>query len=212
MRGTVEGILSDIETRKDAAVRDLSAKYDGWSPARFRLSESEIELAIGKVAKRDLEDIRFAQAQVRGFAEKQRTTLQDLEVETLPGVVLGHKNIPVNSVGCYVPGGKYPLLASAHMTVAHGEGRRRQARHRVRAAVPGQAGSGDRHGDASGRRGRDLLPGRRAGDRRDGDRHGEHRARSTWSSARATLTSRRPSASSPGASASISSPGRPRRW
>lgn len=117
VRATVEGILSDIETRKDAAVRDLSAKYDGWSPARFRLSESEIELAIGKVAKRDLDDIRFAQAQVRGFAEKQKATLQDLEVETLPGIILGHKHIPVAAIGCYVPGGRYPMVASAHMSI-----------------------------------------------------------------------------------------------
>lgn len=117
VRATVEGILSDIETRKDAAVRDLSAKYDGWSPAGFRLSESEIELAIGKVAKRDLDDIRFAQAQVRGFAEKQKATLQDLEVETQPGIVLGHKHIPVSAIGCYVPGGRYPMVASAHMSI-----------------------------------------------------------------------------------------------
>ncbi len=117
VRATVEGILSDIETRKDAAVRDLSAKYDGWSPARFRLSESQIELAIGMVAKRDLDDIRFAQAQVRGFAERQKATLQDLEVETLPGIVLGHKHIPVGAIGCYVPGGRYPMVASAHMSI-----------------------------------------------------------------------------------------------
>jgi sulfopropanediol 3-dehydrogenase len=117
VRATVEGILAEVEARRDAAVRELSKKFDGWSPERFKLSESEIEAAIGQVAKRDLDDIKFAQAQVRGFAEKQRATLQDLEVETLPGVVLGHKHIPVNAIGCYVPGGRYPMVASAHMSI-----------------------------------------------------------------------------------------------
>jgi sulfopropanediol 3-dehydrogenase len=99
------------------AVRKLSAKFDSWSPKSFRVSENDIEFAMSKVAKRDLEDIKFAQAQVKNFAEKQRACMQDLEVETMPGVVLGHRNIPVNSVGCYVPGGKYPMVASAHMSV-----------------------------------------------------------------------------------------------
>ncbi|HWB45246.1 MAG TPA: histidinol dehydrogenase [Hyphomicrobiaceae bacterium] len=117
VRATVEGILAEVEARRDAAVRELSKKFDGWSPERFKLSESEVEAAIGQVAKRDLDDIKFAQAQVRGFAEKQRATLQDLEVETLPGVVLGHKHIPVNAIGCYVPGGRYPMVASAHMSI-----------------------------------------------------------------------------------------------
>ncbi|MBX2884029.1 MAG: histidinol dehydrogenase, partial [Granulosicoccus sp.] len=100
-----------------AAVRSLSEKFDNWSPETFILSEQEIEKAIARVSKRDLEDIRFAQTQVRQFAEQQRASMQDIEVETLPGVVLGHRNIPVNSVGCYVPGGKYPMVASAHMSV-----------------------------------------------------------------------------------------------
>ena len=117
VRATVEHILEDVEARRDAAVRELSQKYDNWSPASFRLSEKEVERAIAQVPKRDLADIRFAQAQVRGFAEKQRATLQDLEVETLPGVVLGHKHLPVNSIGCYVPGGRYPMVASAHMSI-----------------------------------------------------------------------------------------------
>ncbi|CDX42098.1 Histidinol dehydrogenase 2 [Mesorhizobium plurifarium] len=117
VRTTVETILADIEKRGDAAVRELSERFDKWSPASFRLSDSDMEKAIAKVSARDLEDIRFAQAQVRNFAEKQRACLQDLEVETLPGVVLGHKNIPVETVGCYVPGGKYPMVASAHMSV-----------------------------------------------------------------------------------------------
>ncbi|MBT7941773.1 MAG: histidinol dehydrogenase [Alphaproteobacteria bacterium] len=117
VRQTVEGILADIEARGDAAVRELSEKFDSWSPDTFRLSEADIEAAMAKVSKRDLDDIRFAQTQVRNFAEHQRAALRDVEVETLPGVILGHKNIPVNSVGCYVPGGKYPMVASAHMSV-----------------------------------------------------------------------------------------------
>jgi sulfopropanediol 3-dehydrogenase len=117
VRATVEQILAEIETHGDAAVRALSEKFDKWSPASFKLSAQEIERAIGEVAKRDLEDIKFAQAQVRNFAQKQRETLRDLEVETLPGVILGHKHIPVNSIGCYVPGGRYPMVASAHMSI-----------------------------------------------------------------------------------------------
>ena len=117
VRAQVENILGDIQARGDQAVRDLSEKFDNWSPASFRLSEGEIEAAMSKVAKRDLDDIRFAQEQVGNFARHQKAALQDVEVETMPGVVLGHKNIPVNSVGCYVPGGKYPMVASAHMSV-----------------------------------------------------------------------------------------------
>jgi sulfopropanediol 3-dehydrogenase len=117
VRATVEGILADIGSRGDAAVRELSERFDSWSPETFRLSDADIEAALSKVSKQDLDDIRFAQAQVRNFAEKQRACLLDLEVETIPGVVLGHKNIPVNAVGCYVPGGQYPMVASAHMSV-----------------------------------------------------------------------------------------------
>jgi sulfopropanediol 3-dehydrogenase len=117
VRETVEGILADIEARGEAAVRDLSQKFDNWAPASFKLTPPEVERAIGQVAKRDLDDIRFAQAQVRNFAQKQKDTLTDLEVETLPGVVLGHRHIPVNSIGCYVPGGRYPMVASAHMSI-----------------------------------------------------------------------------------------------
>ncbi len=117
VRAVVENILEDVEKRGDIAVRELSEKFDNWSPANFLLSESEIEAAVAKVSPRDLEDIKFAQEQVRNFAKKQKDSLQDIEVETLPGVILGHKNIPVNSVGCYVPGGKYPMVASAHMSV-----------------------------------------------------------------------------------------------
>ncbi|MBL8590113.1 MAG: histidinol dehydrogenase [Methylobacteriaceae bacterium] len=117
VRAQVEAILADISARGDAAVRELSVKFDRYDPPAFRLSEAEIEAAMAAVSKRDLDDIRFAQAQVRNFAEKQKATMTDLEVETLPGVVLGHRHIPVQSVGCYVPGGKYPMVASAHMSV-----------------------------------------------------------------------------------------------
>jgi len=117
VRETVEDILGQIEARGDAAVRELSEKFDKWSPQEFKLSPEAIERAIAQVSKRDLEDIKFAQAQVRNFAQKQRDTMLDLEVETLPGVILGHKHIPVNSIGCYVPGGRYPMVASAHMSI-----------------------------------------------------------------------------------------------
>lgn len=117
VRKTVESILADVEARRDAAVRDLSDKFDKWAPESFRLSPPEIERALAQVPKRDLDDIRFAQAQVRNFAQKQRDTLHDLEVETLPGVILGHRHIPVESIGCYVPGGRYPMVASAHMSI-----------------------------------------------------------------------------------------------
>jgi sulfopropanediol 3-dehydrogenase len=117
VRETVESILADIDARKDQAVKDLSKKFDNWSPKDFRLSPQEIEAAIAQVPRRDLDDIKFAQAQVRNFAQKQRETMHDLEVETLPGVVLGHRHIPVNSIGCYVPGGRYPMVASAHMSI-----------------------------------------------------------------------------------------------
>ena len=117
VRAAVEGILQDIETRGDAAVRDLAQKFDGYVAPSFRLTPSEIEAAIQKVGARDMEDIRFAQTQIRRFAEAQRASMQDIEVETMPGVVLGHRTIPVQSVGCYVPGGKFPMVASAHMSV-----------------------------------------------------------------------------------------------
>src|SRR5579871_6119308 len=117
VREPVEQILAEVEARKDAAVRELSQKFDNWSPASFKLTPAEVERAISQVRKRDLDDIKFAQAQVRNFAQKQRDTMRDLEVETLPGVVLGHKHIPVSSIGCYVPVGRYPMVASAHMSI-----------------------------------------------------------------------------------------------
>ncbi len=117
VRSIVEGTLKDIETRGDAAVRELSEKFDKFSPPSFRLTGSEIEAAMSKVSARDMADIDFAQTQIRRFAEAQKASMRDIEVETLPGVILGHRNIPVQSVGCYVPGGKFPMVASAHMSV-----------------------------------------------------------------------------------------------
>jgi len=117
VRATVESLLADIEARGDAAVRDLSIRFDGWDREDYRLTDAEIRACLSELPQRALDDIRFAQEQVRNFALHPRQALTDIEVETLPGVVLGHRNIPVNSVGCYVPGGKYPLLASAHMSV-----------------------------------------------------------------------------------------------
>jgi sulfopropanediol 3-dehydrogenase len=117
VRAVVEDALADIEARGDAAIRDLAKKFDNYTPESYRLSQQEIDALIAEVSARDMEDIRFAQAQVRKFAEIQRASMQDVEVETMPGVILGHKNIPVQSVGCYVPAGKFPMVASAHMSV-----------------------------------------------------------------------------------------------
>lgn len=117
VKAIVERILLEIEQKGDAAVRELSEKFDEWSPESFRLSEGEIQSCLDQVPDQAISDIEFAQEQIRNFAQIQRDALEDVEVETLPGVILGHKNIPVESVGCYVPGGKYPMLASAHMSV-----------------------------------------------------------------------------------------------
>ena len=108
VRDTVEAILADIETRGDSAVRDLSIKFDKLDRADYRLSKAEVQDSVDQLTNQDLKDIEFAQTQVRNFAKLQRASLHDLEVETLPGVVLGHKHVPVNAAGCYVPGGKYP--------------------------------------------------------------------------------------------------------
>jgi len=116
-RHTVEAILEDIQARGDTAVRELSVKFDNWDPPSFRLRPDEVESLINSLPNQVIEDIKFAQAQIRRFAEAQRSALRDVEVETLPGIRLGHKNVPVASVGCYVPGGRYPMVASAHMSV-----------------------------------------------------------------------------------------------
>ncbi|MEZ4683552.1 MAG: histidinol dehydrogenase [Caldilineaceae bacterium] len=117
VRAVVEDILAEVEAHGDRAVRELSTRFDNWSPESFRLSAAQIQSVMASLPPQTIEDIRFAQAQVRHFAQAQRTALQDIEIETLPGITLGHKNIPVNSVGCYVPGGRYPMVASAHMSV-----------------------------------------------------------------------------------------------
>ncbi len=117
VKQTVESILADVKARGDVAVRELSQQFDKWSPANFKLSQAELDAIMAKVAQSTIDDIKFAQAQIRTFAQHQRAALKDIEVETLPGVKLGHKNIPVDSVGCYVPGGRYPMVASAHMSI-----------------------------------------------------------------------------------------------
>jgi sulfopropanediol 3-dehydrogenase len=117
VRATVEAILADVRARGDEAVRELSIRFDGWERQSYRLTRDEIDACIAELTPRDIADIEFAQTQVRNFARAQRESIRDVEVETLPGVILGHRNIPINSAGCYVPGGKYPLLASAHMSV-----------------------------------------------------------------------------------------------
>src|SRR6201997_3423273 len=122
VRATVEGILDDVMRRGDAAVRELSAKFDKWEPKNFRLSADETQALIDSLPAQVIDDIKFAQAQIRRFAEVQRSALRDVEVETLPGILLGHRNIPVASVGCYVPGGRYPMVASAHMSVLTAKG------------------------------------------------------------------------------------------
>ena len=117
IRGTVEAIIADVRARGDGAVRELSERFDKWSPPSFRLSDDEIRALVAKVSAQTIADIKFAQTQIRNFAEIQRASLQDVEVETLPGVFLGHRHIPVSRVGCYVPGGRYPMVASAHMSI-----------------------------------------------------------------------------------------------
>jgi sulfopropanediol 3-dehydrogenase len=117
VRDTVEAIIANVAKNGDAAVREYSEKFDKWAPTAFRLSDAEIAACVASLSEQEIGDIRFAQAQVRRFAEAQKASLHDVEIETLPGIILGHRNIPVNSVACYIPGGKYPLLASAHMSV-----------------------------------------------------------------------------------------------
>jgi sulfopropanediol 3-dehydrogenase len=117
VQDTVANIIADVKLRGDAAVRELSGRFDHWSPPSFRLSQEEIASQVAQVSRQTIDDITFAQAQIRNFAEHQKAALKDIEVETLPGVRLGHRNIPVSSVGCYIPGGRYPMVASSHMTI-----------------------------------------------------------------------------------------------
>ena len=113
----VREVIQDIEANGDAAVRKYSEKFDNWSSESFRLRDEQIRTIIATVPQQVIDDIAFAQQQIRFFAQKQRESIRDIEVETLPGVILGHKNIPVNSAGCYIPGGRYPMVASAHMSI-----------------------------------------------------------------------------------------------
>ena len=138
VRSTVETIIADVAKRGDAAIRELSERFDKWSPPSFKLSEDEIVGLVAKVATQTIDDIKFAQTQIRNFAEIQRASLKDVEVETLPGVVLGHKHIPVGSVGCYVPGGRYPMVASAHMSIV--TARVAGVRHITACTPPNQGG------------------------------------------------------------------------
>lgn len=117
VKATVEGVLADIEKRGEDAVREYSQKFDQWNPESFKLTKEQIDDCFAQLSKQDIEDIKFAQEQVRNFARIQKSALQDIEKETLPGIILGHKNIPIESVGAYVPGGAYPLIASAHMAI-----------------------------------------------------------------------------------------------
>ncbi len=211
VRTVVETILADVQERGDAAVRELSIRFDGLDRADFRLTDQEIRDCLAELPARAIEDIKFAQAQVRNFAQHQRESMRDIEVETLPGVVLGHKNIPVNSVGCYVPGGKYPLLASAHMSVVTA---RVAGVQRVITCAPPFGG---------GRRPPSWPPStwpartrscawaacRRWPRWRSAPR--ASRGSTCWSGP-ATPTSPKPSGSCSAASASTCSPARPRRW
>ena len=212
VRDVVEAILADIEARGDAAVRELSIKFDGWDRDDYRLTDAEIEDCLAQLSSRDLEDIDFAQTQVRNFAQIQREALRDVEVETLPGVILGHKNIPVGSAGCYVPGGKYPMLASAHMSVitAKVAGVPRV----VTCAPPFQGKPAPAIVAAQLLAGADeiyCLGGIQAiGAMALGTQ--THSPRSTCWSAPATPSWPRPSGSCSAASASTCSPARPRRW
>jgi sulfopropanediol 3-dehydrogenase len=171
VRNTVEGIIRDIEARGDTAVREYSKKFDNWDPQDFRLSDASHRAAMKSLSARELEDIRFAQAQVRNFAQIQRDSMLDVEVETRPGVFLGHRHVPINAVGCYIPGGKYPLLASAHMSVLTAKV---AGVKRVVATAPpfhGEPHPGHRRRHAYGRRRRDPGARRRAGRGGHGRRH-----------------------------------------
>ncbi len=177
VRETVEAILDDVMRRGDAAVRELSAKFDKWQPPAFRLSQQEIQALIDSLPAQVIDDIRFAQAQIRRFAEVQRAALRDVEVETLPGVRLGHKNIPVASVGCYVPGGRYPMVASAHMSVLTAKVAGVKRDRRLHTATERRTTGRDGGSDGAGRCRRDLSARRRTGGCRHGTRHLEHTGR-----------------------------------
>ena len=150
VRTTVEDLIGNVAERGDAAVREYSQKFDNWAPESFRLSREQIDAAIATLSSRELEDIKFAQTQIRTFAQKQRDTMLDLEVETMPGVVLGHKHLPVNAVGCYIPRREVPDDRLGPHERADGEGGWRQAHRRDGSAVPWCAPPRHRGGHAPG--------------------------------------------------------------
>lgn len=211
VRAIVEQALDDIAKRGDAAVREMSIKFDKWDRDDYRLGESEIQACLDQLTGQDLDDIRFAQEQVRNFAEHQKACIKDLEVETLPGVILGHKNIPVNAVGCYVPGGKYPLLALAHMSVV--TAKVAGVPRIITCAPPYQGKPAPAIVAAQALAGADTIyclgGSRRWARWRSGPRAS---SRSTCWSGWATPSSPRPSASFSAGSASTCSRGRPRPW
>jgi hypothetical protein len=168
------------------AVRELSIKYDGWDRPSYRLSAAEIQDCLDQLTPRNLADIEFAQVQIRNFAQHQRDSLKDVEVETLPGVVLGHKTLPVNAAGCYVPWRQISLARFGPHVGGDRQGRRRAAGDNLRAALSGQARARDRRRPGDGRRRRDLLPGRHPGDCGNGAWDGNHPDRWTSSSGRET--------------------------
>ena len=212
VRETVETIIADVAARGDAAVRDWSVKLDRWERDSYRLTEAEIAACVAQLTAQEIADIAFAQDQVRNFAQQQKACLIDLEVETLPGVILGHRNIPVDAAGCYVPGGKYPLLASAHMSV-------------LTAAVAGCRRIVTCAPPFAGRPAPAIVAAQHMAGAHEIYCFGGVQAVAALAigtqtiapvdmlvSVRATPMSPRPSASCSAASASTCSPGRPRRW
>ena len=171
IRSTVETIIADVAKRGDAAVRELSERFDKWSPPSFRLSDDEIRSLVAKVSPQTIADIEFAQAQIRNFAEIQRASLKDVEVETLPGVVLGHRHIPVAQGRLLCAGRALSDGRLGAYVDRHRPRRRRRPHHRLHPAEPGRPASRDDRRDASGRRRRNPRAGRRAGGRGDGARH-----------------------------------------
>ena len=206
------GILAEVEARRDAAVRELSQKFDNWSPASVQAHRAGDRARDHRRSQDAISTTSGSRRRRCAISRStQKETLRDLEVETLPGVVLGHKHIPVNSIGCYVPGGRYPMVASAHMSIVTARVAGVRAHRRLRAALPGRPASRHRRRHAFRRRRRHLRARRRAGGRRHGARHRDDRRRRHDRRVPAMPMSRRPSASCSAVSASTCWPGRPRR-
>ena len=203
----------DLEKNGMDAVRQYSRKFDDWDPPSFQLSEAQIREAIAKVPEQGIRDTDYCQGNVRTFAQAQMRTMLPLEVEIRPGVILGHKHIPVNSVGSYIPGGRYPMFGSAQMSIIPAKVAGVKTRCRLHAAGEG-AGllSGYHQCHEEGRRGCDLYSGRGSGAGADGLRHGRTASRWTCCAARATDSWPKPSGNSSGAAASICWRGRRKLW